>query len=53
MKAPIKIVSEEEFQKWLAPRQQKNAGARTPAAVAMPSPTKAVSLTGPSSRNNL
>ena len=26
MKAPIRIVTEEEFQKWLLPRQQKNAG---------------------------
>jgi cytochrome c oxidase subunit 2 len=25
MKAPIRVVSEEEFQKWLKPRQQKNA----------------------------
>jgi cytochrome c oxidase subunit 2 len=50
MKAPIKIVSEEEFQKWLTPRQQKNAGiplepSSTPAA--SPSPAKAASLTAP------
>lgn len=25
MKAPVRVVSEEEFQKWLTPRQQKNA----------------------------
>jgi len=53
MKAPIHVVSEEDFQKWLSPRQQKNAGAATPAPVAAPSPTKAVSLTTPTSRNNL
>jgi cytochrome c oxidase subunit 2 len=56
MKAPIKIVSEDEFQKWLTPRQQKNAGipalpASTP--VAAPSPAKAASLTMPSSGNTL
>jgi cytochrome c oxidase subunit 2 len=56
MKAPIKIVSEDEFQKWLTPRQQKNAGipalpSSTP--VAAPSPAKAASLTMPSSGNTL
>jgi len=53
MKAPIKVVSEEEFQKWLTPRQQKNAGTVVPAAATVSSPTKAVSLTAPSSTNTL
>lgn len=37
MKAPIHILPEEEFQKWLTTRQQKNAAASTPPA----SPTQA------------
>lgn len=56
MKAPIHIVSEEEFQKWLIPRQQKNAGAAVPATnspEAAPSPAKAASLTAPSVGNTL
>ena len=56
MKAPIKVVSEEEFQKWLTPRQQKNAGS-TPSPssvpVAAPSPAKAASLTGPATGSTL
>ena len=56
MKAPIRIVTEEEFQKWLTPRQQKNAGILPPvpsAPVAAPSPAKAVSLTAPMGGNTL
>jgi len=52
MKAPIKIVSEVEFQKWLTPRQQKNAGT-LPAPTASPSPAKAASLTVPTRENTL
>jgi heme/copper-type cytochrome/quinol oxidase subunit 2 len=29
MKAPIRVVTEEEFQKWLKPRQEKNAAPAT------------------------
>jgi cytochrome c oxidase subunit 2 len=45
MKAPIRVVTEEEFQKWLTPRQQKNAGPAqpAPAAPAAPSAPQAVS----------
>jgi cytochrome c oxidase subunit 2 len=32
MKAPIRVVTEEEFQKWLKPRQEKNAAAALPAS---------------------
>lgn len=32
MKAPIRVVTEEEFQKWLKPRQEKNAAAPAPVA---------------------
>jgi len=56
MKAPIKIVSEEEFQKWLTPRQQKNAGiipAPPSVPVVTPSPAKAASLTAPVAGNKL
>jgi cytochrome c oxidase subunit 2 len=35
MKAPIRVVTEEEFQKWLKPRQEKNAA---PAASSSPVP---------------
>lgn len=38
MKAPVRVVTEEEFQKWLQPRQQKNAPATpssSPAPVAI------------------
>lgn len=35
MKAPIRVVTEEEFQKWLAPRQQKNAAAPQPSSLAV------------------
>jgi len=51
MKAPIKVVSEEEYQKWIKPRQEKNAGAPAPAAP--PSPSKAASLTDQTSKNTL
>jgi cytochrome c oxidase subunit II len=30
MKAPIRVVTEDEFQKWLKPRQEKNASAALP-----------------------
>lgn len=56
MKAPIKIVSEEEFQKWLTPRQQKNAGiipAPPSVPIVAPSPAKAASLTAPAAGNKL
>lgn len=42
MKAPIRVVTEEEFQKWLKPRQQKNAA---PAPSSSPAPV--ASLTHP------
>jgi cytochrome c oxidase subunit II len=32
MKAPIRVVTEEEFQNWLKPRQEKNAAAPVPAS---------------------
>ena len=32
MKAPIRVVTEEEFQKWLQPRQEKNAAPSAPVA---------------------
>ena len=51
MKAPIRVVSEEAFQEWLVPRQQKNSG--TTAPVVAPSPAKAASLTEPSKENTL
>jgi heme/copper-type cytochrome/quinol oxidase subunit 2 len=51
MKAPIRVVSEEDFQKWLTPRQQKNAGTASP--VVAPSPAKAATLTEPSTKNTL
>lgn len=35
MKAPIRVVTEEEFQKWLTPRQQKNAAAPQPSSLAV------------------
>jgi cytochrome c oxidase subunit II len=40
MKAPIRVVTEEEFQKWLKPRQEKNASATssTSAPVAVLTP---------------
>jgi cytochrome c oxidase subunit 2 len=41
MKAPIRVVTEEEFQKWLKPRQEKNA------ALATSSPVPVASLTNP------
>ena len=56
MKAPIKIVSEEEFQKWLTPRQQKNAGsipAPPSVPVVAPSPAQATTLTAPAAGNKL
>ena len=50
MKAPIHIMSEKDFQSWITPRQQKNAGT-TPSAptasAAAPSPVKATNLTAP------
>jgi cytochrome c oxidase subunit II len=52
MKAPIKIVSEGEFQKWLTPRQQKNSGT-LPFPTASPIPAKAASLTVPTQENRL
>jgi cytochrome c oxidase subunit 2 len=39
MKAPIRVVTEEEFQKWLKPRQEKNA------IPASPSPAPVAALT--------
>jgi len=51
MKAPIKVVTEEEYQKWITPRQEKNAGAAAPTAA--PSPSKAASLTDPVTKNTL
>ena len=51
MKAPIKVVSEEEYQKWIMPRQQKNAGLPAPSAAA--SPAKAAHLTEKSAENTL
>ena len=36
MKAPIRVVTEEEFQKWLSPRQEKNASATQLTPVAAP-----------------
>jgi heme/copper-type cytochrome/quinol oxidase subunit 2 len=56
MKAPIKVVSEEEYQKWITPRQEKNAGILPTAPstpLATPSPAKAVSLTAKSPDNTL
>ncbi|MEI6375682.1 MAG: cytochrome c oxidase subunit II [bacterium] len=51
MKAPIKVVSEEEYQKWITPRQQKNAGLPAPSAAA--NPAKAAHLTEKSAENTL
>lgn len=57
MKAPIKVVTEEEFQKWLLPRQQKNAALApaSPASPASPAATaeKAASLTKESTASTL
>ena len=56
MKAPIKVVSEEEYQKWITPRQEKNAGILPTAPstpLATPSPAKAVSFTDQASKNTL
>jgi cytochrome c oxidase subunit 2 len=53
MKAPIHIVSEAEFQKWLTPRQQKNAALVQPSPIAAPSPAKAASLTDRTEINTL
>ena len=53
MKAPIHIVSEAEFQKWLTPRQQKNAALVQPSPIAAPSPAKAASLTDRTEKNTL
>jgi cytochrome c oxidase subunit 2 len=50
MKAPIRVVTEEEFQKWLVSRQQKNAGVAQPAAAIQ---AKAASLTGAAAKNTL
>ena len=36
MKAPIHILTEQEFQKWLAPRQQKNAASASSSPAAIP-----------------
>ena len=52
MKAPIRVVTEEEFQKWLTPRQQKNAAQALPAPSdpSAPSAPQAVS-TAPKAAN--
>jgi cytochrome c oxidase subunit 2 len=44
MKAPIRVVTEEEFQKWLKPRQEKNAA---PAAPSPGSSAPVATLTHP------
>ena len=43
MKAPIHVVSEEEFNKWLSTRQKKNAESSTKAALTTPSTTSGAS----------
>lgn len=62
MKAPIRVVTEEEFQKWLTPRQQKNAGTSQPAPTAPAAPSapqaastapKAANLTASPAKNTL
>jgi heme/copper-type cytochrome/quinol oxidase subunit 2 len=59
MKAPIRVVTEEEFQKWLTPRQQKNAGPAQPAPSAPSAPQaastapKAATLTASPAKNTL
>lgn len=53
MKAPIRVVTEEEFQKWLAPRQQKNAAASQPVPSPTPGTSKAATAAAPSPKNTL
>ena len=62
MKAPIRVVTEEEFRKWLTPRQQKNAGPAQPAPSAPSAPSapqaastvpKAAILTASPAKNTL
>ena len=43
MKAPIHVVTEEEFVKWLKPRQEKNAGT----ALSKPDVPPVAALTSP------
>ena len=59
MKAPIRIVTEAEFNQWLTPRQQKNAAPAAPAPAHIPASTSAkvpqagASLTAPKTNPTL
>jgi len=53
MKAPIHVVSEQDFQKWLTPRQKQNAGSAQAIAPATGVTPKEASLTAAAVKPNL